>query len=180
MPSLITFPRSGSHYFDELLYKQEKIHIQKSHSIDELFDANNKKKRKIITIVRDPIDSIISYRASELKDFTPSFDNRNIRTHQVLSEYILLHNFLYEHADYIIDFNDLVLHPEAVINKILSMLEIVEEDYKNFDRSDYPYSKEYLPSSKKLSSYDKNLLDNFDMGLCYFYYNRILEKKIKI
>jgi hypothetical protein len=130
--------------------------------------------------VRDPIDSITSYRANELKDFSPSLENQKVRTHQVISEYILLHNFLYEHADYIIDFNDLVLHPEAVTKKIISMLEISEEDYKNFNRDYYPYAKEYVPTSKTLSSYNQNFLDGYDMGLSYFHYNRILEKKIVI
>jgi hypothetical protein len=180
MPYLVTFPRSGSHYFDELIYEKKGIHIEKSHSVDELFDKNNQKKRKIITIVRDPIDSIISYRANEQKNFVFPLPTQKIRTHQVISEHILLHNFLYEHADYIIDFNDLVLNPEPTIKKIIDMLEISQEDYKKFDRSNYPNAKEYLPSSKKLLSYNKNILDGFNMDMCYFYYNKILEKKIEI
>jgi hypothetical protein len=66
------------------------------------------------------------------------------------------------------------------IKKIIDMLEISQEDYKKFDRSNYPNAKEYLPSSKKLLSYNKNILDGFNMDMCYFYYNKILEKKIEI
>jgi hypothetical protein len=179
-PYLVTFPRSGSHYFDELIYKEKGIHIEKSHSIDSLFDKDNNKKRTIITIVRDPADSIISYRANEEIQNVSPLSWQNTRIHQIMSEYILIHNFLYEHADYIIDFNDLILHPKAVVTKIIELLEIPEEDYKNFDRSNYPYAKEYVPSSKSLPSYNKNILEDFDMSLCYFHYNKILERKIII
>jgi hypothetical protein len=180
MPYLLTFPRSGSHYFDELIYKELGIHIEKSHSVTELFDENNQKKRKIITIVRDPIDVIVSYRASELRNFMADAGTQKRRTDQVMSEYVLLNNFLYEYADYIIDFNDLISHPEAVTKKIISLLEIKEEDYKNFNRFQYLYADSYIPSSKNLLSYNKNILDGFDTSLCYFYYNKILEKKIVI
>ena len=91
-----------------------------------------------------------------------------------------MHNFLYDHADYIIDFNDLVSNPEAVTKKILSLLAIDSSDYALFATYPMKYSESYLPSSKILSSYDKNLLDKFSFDSCYFYYNRILEKKIII
>jgi hypothetical protein len=91
-----------------------------------------------------------------------------------------MHNFLYEYADHVIDFNDLVSSPDAVTKKILSLLEINAEDYIYFATSPIEYSENYLASSKILSSYDKNLLDKFDFDSCYFYYNRILEKKIII
>jgi hypothetical protein len=180
-PYLVTFPRSGSHYFDEIIYKEIGIHIEKSHSVSELFDENNQKKRKIITIVRNPIDTLLSYRASELRmSNPPSESTQKARTREAISEYILLNNFLYEHADYTIDFNDLVTCPDSVAKRIISLLEIDEEDYKFFDRDNYWYEEEYLPSSKVLPSYSKNLLDGFDLGLCNFYYNKVLEKKITV
>jgi len=180
LPYLVTFPRSGSHYFDEIIYKETGINIEKSHAVNELFDERNQKKRKIITIVRDPKDSIISYRANEQKYFKAEPIRQKVRTHQVLSEYILLHNFLYEHADHIIDFNDLTSHPDAVVKKILKELGIDEKDYTNSVRVEIKYDEEYVPSSKELASYNENILDDFDMSLCYFYYNKILEKKIVI
>ena len=181
IPYLITYPRSGSHYFDELIYKKAGIHIEKSHTLNLLFDKDNSKQRKLITIVRDPVDSITSYSAYEQKDAGPRpLFAKEIRVNQLLTEYILIHNFLYEHADYIIDFNDLVLDPEAVTEKILSLLAIDSKDYHFFDMFPSDYSKDYLASSKTLLNYDKNLLDKFNFDSCYFYYNRILEKKIII
>jgi hypothetical protein len=180
MPYLVTFPRSGSHYFDELIYKKEGIHIEKSHSVDLLFDKNNNKIRKIITIVRDPKDSIASYRALEERNKLSPLSWQHLRIHQLMSEYITINSFLYEHADFVIDFSDLISHPDSVIKKIIELLEIKKEDYKNFDQRSHLYEKTYVPSSKKISSYNKNILDDIDMGLCYFYYNKMLERKIII
>jgi hypothetical protein len=181
LPYLVTFPRSGSHYFDELIYKEAGIHIEKSHTLNSLFDKNNNKQRKLITIVRDPIDSITSYSAYEQSHSGPRpLFATDTRVNQLLTEYILMHNFLYEHADYIIDFNDLVACPEAVTKKILSLLAIDSKDYVLFATYPMEYSENYLASSKTLSSYDENLLNMFDFDSCYFYYNRILEKKIII
>jgi hypothetical protein len=181
LPYLVTFPRSGSHYFDELIYKEAGIHIEKSHTLNLLFDKNNNKQRSLITIVRDPIESITSYSAYEQSNSGPRpLFATDIRVNQLLTEYMLMHNFLYEHADYVIDFNDLISHPDAVTKKILSLLKINEEDYIFFNTGVMEYSKDYLESSKILSSYDKNLLDKFNFDSCYFYYNRILEKKIII
>lgn len=181
IPHLVTYPRSGSHYFDELIYKEINIHIEKSHTVDSLFDKNNKKEKAVITIVRDPIDSIASAVAYEHSKFT-SFNwvVSDTRVSQIVTEYILMYNFLYDHADYIIDFNDLVKNPEAVTKRMLELLEISQEDRSLFDRTRNVYAKEYLPSSQKLPFYDKNRLDQFNMGLCYFYYNRLLEKRIKV
>jgi len=178
IPYLVTFPRSGSHYFDELIYKEAGIHIEKSHTINLLFDKNNNKQRKLITIVRDPVDSITSYSAYEQSNAGPRpLFAIETRVNQLLTEYILMHNFLYDHADYVIDFNDLVCHPNDVTKKILSLLNIRPEDRVFFTTSPTEYSEDYLASSKILPSYDKNLLDKFNFDSCYFYYNRILEKK---
>jgi hypothetical protein len=181
IPYLVTFPRSGSHYFDELIYKEARIHIEKSHTINLLFDKNNNKKRKLITIVRDPVESIRSYSAYEQSHAGPRpLFAIETRVNQLLTEYILMHNFLYDHADYVIDFKDLVSYPDAVTNKILSLLDIAPEDYEFFNTYPNNYSEDYLASSKILASYDENLLDKFNFDSCYFYYNRILEKKIII
>ena len=183
VPYLTTFPRSGSHYFDELFYKETGVYIEKSHSITSVFDKNNNKQKSLITIARDPKDSIISYIANaknnRLKEPMPWYYEQ-VRINQVLTEYITMYYFLYNHADYVIDFQDLVSFPDATIKKILRVLEIDEKDHKPFDTSVHNYAKEYIPSSKSLSSYDNTILDRFNINLCYFHYNKILEKKILI
>lgn len=191
IPYLVTYPRSGSHYFDDLVYKEAKIHIEKSHFVNLLFDKNNNKKRTILTIARDPKDTINSLIAAQtqgpIKRKNPHFINNTFN--EIITSYILLYSFLCDHADHVIDFNDLIEYPDAVIKKTLNLLEINEKNYNLFYRGEQPYSKEYIPSSKELSNYDKDVLNkyesmfseygfNFNIDLCYFYYDRLLEKKI--
>jgi hypothetical protein len=178
VPYLVTYPRSGSHYFDELFYKEKKIRIQKSHSINLLFDQNNNKEKTIITIARDPRDSIASYIANE--EGQPSNAGWPIthkRISQIISEYIYMYNFLYEYADFVVDFNDLVKYPDDLIKKILDLLKIDQQDYKFFTNDPIVYDVGYIASSKNLPFYNKYSLDNLNINLCYFYYNRLLEKK---
>lgn len=191
VPYLLTYPRSGSHYFDELVYKKTKIHIEKSHFVNLLFDENNNKTRTILTIARDPKDSINSLIAAETQNIR-RLSNEMDKLHfinqtfnQIITSYILLYSFLCDYADYVIDFNDLIKYPDIVIQKTLDLLEINEENYNLFHRGEQPYAKEYIPSSKKLSNYDKDILNkykmfNFNIDLCYFYYDKLLQKKITV
>lgn len=176
LPHLCTYPRSGSHYFDDLLYEELNIHFNKSHYVDQLFDKDNNKIRTIVTIVRDPIDSISSYLALiNLQD-----PMRDFIVFEKITEYVLLYSFLYEHADYVIDFNDLVKSPDSVIKKIITLIDINENDYDRFHREFDPKFKGFVPSSKSLPEYNKNVLDGYNVDLCYFYYYKLLEKKIII
>jgi hypothetical protein len=174
VPHVLTYPRSGMHFFDDTLYKMEKIHFSRSHFLDELFDKNNNKQRVIVTIARDPIDSISSYLAIH----NGAADEFLII--QRITDYVLMYAFLYEHADYVVDFNDLVEYPEAVVKKILSLLNIDKNTYDSFNRGHIPKFENYITSSKSLQHYDKGLLNNFDTDLCHYYYNKLLEKKIII
>jgi hypothetical protein len=173
-PHLLTYPRSGSHYLDRLIYKKAKFHIERSHAVNHSFDKDNKKIKRILTIARDPKESIISYIALE-KHISPSSPPR---TNEMITEYILLYNFLCEHADYVIDYQDLIDQPEAISEKLLETLGINEENsYRFFTNIDYD-SKNYVQSSKDLSFYKSINLDNINLNLCYHYYNKLLEKRL--
>jgi hypothetical protein len=175
LPHLVTFPRSGSHYLDDIIYKEVQISIEKSHTVTNLFDKNNNKQRAIITIVRDPIDTIASYIALSEKEFGPS---DSTRINQMMTEYILMYNFLNEHADYVLDFKDLIESPHIVVKKILGLLGITEQDYSLFSREYNTKHAQYVESSKTLNGYKRHNLEEFNMELCYFYYNKLLERKI--
>jgi hypothetical protein len=174
-PHLLTFPRSASHYFDRLIYDKIGFHIERSHTVNHLFDKNNNKTRRILTIVRDPIESISSLIALE-KSLVP---NSN-RTNEIVSEYILLYNFLYENADYVIDYQDLVKYPDLVVDSVLRLLEINKENFSNFITNVDYNSKNFVESSKSLPGYEEVKLNSHNIELCYFYYKKILEKKITL
>jgi hypothetical protein len=173
-PHLITYPRSGSHYFDRLIYKEANFHIERSHTVHNLLDKDNNKRRAIVTIARDPKDSISSYVA--LEKYLSHCDGPRIN--QIITEYVLLYSFLYDHADIVIDFKDLVEHPDQVTKKTLNLLDINKENSHQFV-TDIDYnSKNFVESSKELKVYADVDLTDFNIDLCYFYYNRLLEKKI--
>jgi hypothetical protein len=177
LPHLLTFPRTGSHYLDKLIHDEMHISIEKSHSVTYIFDKEVNKNRTVITIARDPMDSLFSYIALSENNFGPADPTR---IEQIVTEYVLMHNFLYEHADIVIDFKDLVERPEATLKKVLELIDIKEKDYHLFDTEYNTKHPEYVESSKILRGYKKHKLDDFNMELCYFHYNRLLEKKIII
>jgi hypothetical protein len=148
-----------------------------SHSVTSLFDKDNNKQKTVITIVRDPMDSISSYLALQEINNGP---NRPERIEQVLTEYVLMYSFLYDNADYVIDFKDLVESPDAIAKKMLKLLDIDKNNYQLFNREYNIRHAGYVKSSKKLPGYGQLSPHEYNIGLCYFYYNRLLEKKIEI
>jgi hypothetical protein len=177
LPHLVTFPRSGSHYFAKIIYEKTMFNIQRSHSINISFNNNNKKTKTIVTIARDPKDSITSLIAL---DKMQGFQMPDSKINEVITYYIMFYSFLYEHADYVIDFKDLLLFPNNVVEKTLDLLKIDEQSYLKFpDHIDYDTKGLAKKSSKSFSIYKNIDLDKFDMELCYFYYNKLLSKAIK-
>jgi len=178
-PYLLTYPRSGSHYFHQLFYQKTGIRIEGSHTILDLFYKDMNKTKQIITIVRDPKEtamSILAVQSSYGQDVNKDFINH------VLSNYILFYKFLYEHADYVIDFNDLVNDSSLVINNFMDYLNIKIEDNLEFTIEDYKKfnGEKYLGSSQNLKEYKTISLVDFNTDLCYYEYNKLLEKKIII
>ena len=167
------------HFFDDTLWEEEGIHFTKSHYLDELFDKNNNKRRKIITIARDPIDSLASYLSLYHEDNWKSGGHEFIIKEKI-TEYVLMYSFLCENANYVIDFNDLIQHPEYVIRKILGLLDIDKNTYMRFSRVVIEKHKDYIPSSRSSEKYDRSTLDIYDLDLCYYFYHKLLDKRITI
>jgi len=177
VPHLLTYPRSGSHYFEHLVYAKIGYRFKRSHTIGDVFDKNKIKTKTIITIARNPEESIRSLLTMQKEQGTEVHDD-SIR--HTISNYALLYQCLYNHADYVIDYNDLIKYPDTIVNKILNFLNIeynkdsnfIIEDYKKFN------GERWIQSSKKFDSYNEIKLDNFNIGLCYYEYNKLLEKKV--
>jgi hypothetical protein len=177
LPHLVTFPRSGSHYFAKLVHEKTMFNIQRSHSINISFNNDNKKTKKIVTIARDPKDTLTSLIALEKMQ---GFNMTNSKINELITYYIMFYSFLYEHADYIIDFKDLIESPDKVVGKTLDLLKIDNKSHLKFpDNTNYDTKGLAKKSSKSLSVYKTIDLDEFSMELCYFYYNKLLSKAIK-
>lgn len=178
-PSLITYPRSGSHYFHELFYRNTRTLINRSHGVMDVLDHNKNKIKQIITIVRDPKETLWSLIGVQ-EHYGHMATEGSIK--QDLSDYSLLCNFLFEYADFVVDFNDLVNFPELTMNKILKELKINQEVASDADMNNYKKitGDRYVKSSKTLLEYKEKSFDNFNLGLCYYEYNKLLTRKIDI
>jgi hypothetical protein len=177
LPHLVTFPRSGSHYFAKLVHEKTMFNIQRSHSINISFDKDNKKIKTIVTIARDPKDTITSLVA--LQKFQ-GIDTPDSKINEIITQYSMFYNFLFQEADYVIDFKDLVSIPNMVIEKTLKLIQIDQTSYIKFpDETDYNAKGLAKGSSKTISGYKEIDLNNFNMELCYLYYSKLLSKAIK-
>lgn len=153
------------------------FNIQRSHSLNISFDKDNKKIKKILTIARDPKETITSLVALQRAE---GLDTPNSKINEIVTQYIMFYNFLFQEADYVIDFKDLTLVPDLVMKKILPLLQIDSESYKKFpDYTDYDAQGLAKKSSKILRGYKDINLNNFNMDLAYLYYNKLLSKTIK-
>lgn len=177
LPHLVTFPRSGSHYLAKLIHEKTMFNIQRSHSINISFDNNNQKIKTIVTVARDPKDTITSLVALQRAQGTDTPDSK---INEIITQYVMFYNFLFQEADYVIDFKDLISIPNAVLEKTLGLLQINQTSYTEFpDETDYDAKGLAKGSSKIITGYKDISLDNFNMDLAYLYYNKLLSRAIK-
>lgn len=177
LPHLVTYTRSGSHYFADLIKEKTMFNIKRSHTINISFDNNNNKTKKIITIARDPKDTITSLIALMIGQ---GFNMPDSKINEVITQYVLFYNFLFQEADYVIDFRDLISFPDKVTEKALEFLEIDQKSHIEFpDDTNYNTIGLAKKSSKELPTYNSINLNNFSMSLAYLYYNKLLSRAIK-
>jgi hypothetical protein len=168
--SIVTIPRTGSHYLQERLLQHTGVLIQKYH---------DPQPTKIITIARDPKDTLASDLS--MSSFFYGIDNikediKNIiPVVQTLSEYLL-------NADIIIDYDDLIHFPyettKALANAIGAKMEV--DTYKTKILDDPKNG--HMISSKNFGEYQniRTLLDAYDFSGLYDIYHKMLAKAIDI
>jgi hypothetical protein len=170
--TLITFPRSGAHYFQNYLFQSTGYKIDKTH--DPLKDIS------IVTVARNPTDSISSMVAMlcEYNDELPI----DVAVQRITENYEQFYIYLDNHADMVFDYEDLISSPEKVAQYFsnASGLEYSSIDYED-DIRDMPdkrhvrtsiYSKAYGLSKDMLISNTDKLAKANDL------YLRLLSKKI--
>ena len=178
--SICTIPRVGSFYLQDRILQHTGIHVKKYHSF---------KDNKMITIVRDPIDTLASKLA-----MTAAYDKNNETLNQIrnskdntvdLDIYIdmLSKVAASEHTFIIIDYDDLVNSPfetTLVLADIMN-LPIITKDYKEGSIREYPENSHIL-SSKKVAEYQeiRSYVEGLDLSLLYDFHNKALAQCIKI
>ena len=162
---IITYPRSGAHYLQRLMFSATGKLIEFSHTKDISGST-------VITIARDPFESIHSHvvmkKHYDMNDGYTKLDN---------IQYISTYDFLYEDAQIVIDYKDLVESPEKTTEKVLSILGLKKSLVNPLTLNDDKGSS-HLVSSKSSPEYKNKQFSLSDIADCYEPYNRLLSKAI--
>lgn len=167
LTTIVTYPRSGANYLHNLILNHSSISLMYVHKTD-IIDGT------VVTIARDPFESIHSH-ATMRKHYHPDEGyNKSYNT-----QYIDMYKFLYDRADIVIDYKDLVESPKEVLKKVClllgfeKLLNNIPPEKDNKDRS-------YLVSSKTSPKYKEKHFDIENIMDCYEPYKKLLSRAIDL
>ncbi|MCF8135569.1 MAG: hypothetical protein K9J32_08810 [Synechococcus lacustris] len=177
--SVITYPRSGKTWLTWYINKNTDLKANFSHYFevdksDPQYDLYQKViSLPVITIVRDPIESLSSLDTME----------KEVRTQERLDSYLEHYNFFLNNAKMFFLFEDLKDNTNKIIDHICKEfsgnLNIISDSFK-----DYQYwhlatqNPRKLISSKNSPEYIKNIekIKNLDLSEHYRLYNLAKER----
>lgn len=168
---LLTMPRSGSNLLENTIEAMGFFRLVKSHYC---WDSKDK---QIITIIRDPLETLTSFAAMRMH-----YRNGEIRKN-IVAQYCSTYQFLINHADVILDYNELVKDPYAsaayVINYLNKTIFFKTPEIK---RNEDVAERRYLVSSGPSEYYEaaKELMATEDLSECYRLYRQALGMKTDI
>jgi hypothetical protein len=175
---LVTYPRTGSHFLHHYLKQLTNFSLNKTHN--PAWDGD----KKIITIIRDPEESLRSaFTMSKhyaIKN-NPNFDwELNKHDHQLTNptSYFYFFEYMINNSDVIIDYKTLIDHPYSVCKFLAEYigLEIKpEQPYVQFLKDDQ--HEKYLVSSTSSSEYEEMDVSWVDMSRHYKIYKEVLARK---
>lgn len=164
---ILTFPRCGSHYLQQLIFQKLNVFIEKSHN------PTHAKNKKIISIIRKPEDS---FRSMILAEYHFSGNEVGIP----ISRYTKTYQYLIENADILVDYNDLVSSPDKVVEFIAKKLKVPVKPVQYKDNLiDNPKIK-YLVRSKTADVYHRINLDKYDLSEANKFYIKAKQICIKL
>ena len=176
--SIVTFPRVGSYYLQDRILQHTGVYVKKYHNL---------KNNKMITIARDPIDSLTSKLAMSVfydKNNEIIEDIRNNKITKDVEEYFDQVEKVYPSKGFyaIIDYKDLINHPLEVtmaLSEIMN-LPITNKEYKGNSVKEKPEIS-HLVSSKMVDEYKeiKNYVEKLDLSLLYDFYHKAIAHSIK-
>ena len=172
--SIVTIPRTGSHYLQDRIEQHTGVYVKKYHSLQ-----NN----KMITVIRDPIDFLSSYVAMDalyykrgsLDHFFSSPERYCFSDWFSDNDMEIVDNF-----DIIVKYESLINSPFETVTKIAEKMsiEVIEDRYKS-NIVDRPYMN-HVVSSKNVNGYDtiRQVIEDQDLSRAYEIYNKFLAKAI--
>jgi hypothetical protein len=182
---ILTFPRSGSNYLQQLIRQRLRdpndlhtpIEIKKTHSISE---ADGK---KVISIARDPFHTMKSLIALALTFPDDHIVESGEPFKFPADEYMETYSYIIENSDLIIDYNDLISRPDDVLDYLAQSLNLCVNKEKYIDQ--LADTANHLVSSKTSKIYNtinylKHIPGNGLGFACMNYYKGALEKSIRL
>lgn len=171
--SIVTVPRTGSHYLQDRIEQHTGVYVRKYHHLQD---------NKMITIVRDPVDFISSYVSMDALYYKGSLDRFLAEPDKYcFSDWFSKNDIaLVDSFDIIVRYESLTDFPLETITKIAEKmsLEIIEPRYKSNVKD--MLHRNYVASSKNLKEYDRirKIVEQQDLTRTYEIYNKFLAKAI--
>lgn len=169
---IITVMRSGQNYLQQLLAENTNIKVSHSHHYTG-------QQGRIITIARDPFDSIVS-RLVMHKMLSKNMTEEDYR--DMIEDNLNTYTLLAEHSDIVIDYNDLVSNPLGVVDYLVKATDNSYNDrLLKMKLKDKP-SLGYLVSSKVSNDYDEclDIVKEWDLSSLYKAYKPLYEQTVII
>lgn len=170
--SIVSYPRSGSHYLQNLLKSRLGIDANRYHNYDLIENKNG----KTITVIRNPLDSIASSIAL--------YANSGLRSpfaEELANNFVNDMNGIYEVADAIVSFDELISDPDTVARKLSVALQLPVFD-STCDISVQPESDNaiFMVTSTAYHGYEKvrDDVSKIDLSLATQAYQKALSKSI--
>ena len=166
-PKIIAYPRSGTHYLQNLIMTHYSKKITFSH-----YPVHE--NTFIITIARDPFDSIQSHIAMN-RHYNPETYKEN----DYVEYYVGLYKYLYNNANLVVDYDDLINLPKETIRMICNLLGF-EKNPSDHNVLENNKDIKYLVSSKTVKEYSQEYFKIEDLANCYDEYYKLLSKANKV
>lgn len=157
MYTLVTFPRSGAHYFQNYVFQSTGYKIDKTH--EPLQDV------PIVTIARNPIDSVASM-VGMITEYNKDIAV-DVAVNKIINNYENFYRYLDHHASLIFDYEDLVNSPEKVAESFANFTDLEYRNINYIDDLSDMISKKHVKTSTSTQNYllAKDMLINTDIDL---------------
>jgi hypothetical protein len=173
---IVSYPRSGSNYFQLSWKEKNKQHIDCLRSSKLAYKIEKDEKTKIIGLIRTPINAISS-RIIIGKTHETAFGK--VKTDFAIEEYIELYHFIIKNADFIVDISDL-----DKVDKIIETISGLNSEPVNTDRikEKLDNMSNYSPTFANHEDYESiiNILKDIDTELCHALYDIAYAKRLMV
>jgi hypothetical protein len=172
---IVSYPRSGSNYFELSWKEKNKQHIDCLRSSKLAYEIEKDEKTKIIGLIRNPVEAISSrIIIGKTHEPTPI-----IETDFAIEEYIKIYHFIIKNADFIVDISDL-----DKIDKIIETISGLTSKPINTDviKEKLNNMSNYSPTFVNNDYYEPtvNILKNTDTELCQALYEIAYAKRLMV